>query len=153
MLSAEEKELDQDCFLTIHKSRIFGEYNPTMQKPVAESSKAVGHLDNSADRHTSDADWHEALPRVLTLWESFEENKIHKEDALQGCKCFYCKKDHQRQIENYMIEDPKGIPRSLVYDEGFPVARGHKTPKEINDEILMRINKEHGDKKRREKNL
>lgn len=50
-------------------------------------------------------------------------------------------------------EDPKCIPEKFVYDDCFPVARGHKMPKEINDEILRQMNEEHADKKPHEKNL
>lgn len=130
LLSAEENnELDKDSFLTIHKSRLFGEYNPVMQQFVADPKAAIGQKDDGA------------------------ENKIHKEAALWGCNCFYCRKDLEKEIEDELNEDPKSIPRSFIHDDGFPIAKGRKTPKEINDEILKRMGKQEAEKKRREKNL
>lgn len=51
-----------------------------------------------------------------------------------------------------MNADPKFIPRNFIFDDGFLVAKGHMMPKEINDEIMRRLDKEHEDYKRSEKN-
>lgn len=45
-----------------------------------------------------------------------------------------------------MNEDPKSIPESFIYDDGFRIAKGCKTPKVINDEILWRMAKKEADK-------
>lgn len=114
------KELDQDSFLTTHKSRLFGEFKPAMQQSTIDG----------ADRHHSDADRHEVLPHVLTTMEHLAELKIHRNTNYGGCHFFYCRKDFQRTIEDELNADPDYIP------DGFHVAKGRMLSKEINAKII-----------------